>query len=146
MITRLQPIQKKPLALTIDGHNVLDYVLGVGFISAPYVLGFSDVDNARNTFETLGFSLVIYSLLTQYRYSVYRLVPLGVHMALDIAVGVIAMLAPWMLSYSILINRFQYAMHFVFGLAMIGLVVMTRPRSGRLAQVTDVDFELRRSA
>jgi hypothetical protein len=146
MITRLKPIQKTPLALTIDVHNVLDYVFGVAFILGPYVLGFSDVDNARNTFEALGFSLVIYSLLTQYRYSVYKLLPLGVHMALDIAVGVVAMLAPWMLSYSILINRFQYAMHFVYGLAMIGLVVMTRPRSGRIAQVTDVDFEVRRSA
>lgn len=122
-------------------HNILDYVIGAVLVLSPYVFGFSDVDAARNVFLVLGFGLIGYSLFTNYRYSIAKVIPLGVHMFMDVSAGVVLMLAPYVFGYSDLITGGQLAFHYVMGLGAIGLVALTRPRSesGRMSGVTSID-------
>ncbi|MDR3606282.1 MAG: hypothetical protein P4M08_02755 [Oligoflexia bacterium] len=125
-------MNKSSFSISLDTHNVLDYVAGFALIGGPYLFGFSDIYTARNTFMGLGALLIAYSLITRYRYSVLKIVPVGVHMAMDVILGIAVMGAPFLFSYDVLLTRFQYAIHFVYGLAAVGLVVLTRPKSKEL--------------
>ncbi len=112
-------------------HNALDYVLGGLLILSPTIFGMGDIDSARGMFWFLGFGLIGYSLLTRYPYSLVKAIPLGVHMALDVVVGLALMLAPTVLGYRSLISDGQNAAHFVLGLGAIGLVALTDRKSDR---------------
>lgn len=127
-------------------HNIIDYVIAAVLVLTPYVLGFSSVDAARNVFGILGVSLAVYSLITDYRYSIAKIVPLGVHMAMDVITGVVLMLAPSIFGYSSQITGTQFGAHFVLGLGAVALVALTYPKSGRVTRARTEKPELRRVA
>lgn len=110
-------------------HNILDYVAGVLLLFVPALFGFSEIDAARNLFIFAGVFLIAYSLITKYYYSLLKIIPLGVHMALDVASGVVVMLAPWVLGYRDLLTGGQEIVHYVLGVGVIGLVAMTRSKT-----------------
>ena len=111
--------------LSLRTHNILDYVIGAILVLSPYVFGFSDVEAARNTFLVLGFGLIGYSLLTNYHYSVAKIIPLGIHMGMDVLSGLVLMVAPWVFGYRDMITDGQTVFHFVMGLGAWGLVALT---------------------
>lgn len=110
-------------------HNILDYVAGVLLLFVPALFGFSEIAAARNLFIFAGIFLIGYSLITKYYYSLLKIIPLGVHMALDVASGVVVMLAPWVLGYRDLLTGGQEVVHYVLGVGVIGLVAMTRSKT-----------------
>lgn len=115
--------------LSLKVHNVLDYIIGAALLASPYVFGFSEIPDARNVFVVIGGAWILYSLLTRYRYSVLKLIPLGVHMALDAAASVILMLWPTFSAYRDQLTGFQYALHFIFGIGALVMVTLTRTLS-----------------
>lgn len=115
--------------ISLKTHNILDYVAGLFLLVSPFLFGFSNVENARITFLILGSGLIFYSALTKYYYAVARIIPLGVHMTLDIISGLVLMMAPWIFNYRDLLGGFQLALHFVLGFGVIGLVGLTHPRN-----------------
>jgi hypothetical protein len=122
-------------------HNVLDYVIGAVLVLTPYLFGFSDVAAGRNIFLVLGLGLITYSLMTRYYYSVLKIIPVSVHMALDVTSGVLLMLAPSLFGYRGLLTGGQYALHFILGLGAIGLVAFTDRRTDTSVVTSDrTDF------
>ncbi|MCM2279902.1 MAG: hypothetical protein NDJ89_17645 [Oligoflexia bacterium] len=117
--------------ISIRTHNVLDYVIGAFLFLCPALFGFGGIDAARNTFVSLGVGLIAYSLLTRYPYSMVKWIPLQVHMGLDVALGVILLLAPTVLGYRELLSSGQNALHIVMGLGAIAFVIFTRPARAR---------------
>lgn len=110
-------------------HNVLDYVIGVALALSPFVFGFSDVLAARNVFLVLGVGLIGYSLMTNYYYSVAKIIPLGAHMVMDALSGIVLILSPALFGYRELITDGQFALHFVMGIGALGLGALTRTRT-----------------
>jgi hypothetical protein len=110
-------------------HNILDYVIAVVLVLAPFLFAFSDVMEARNVFIASGVVLALYSLITKYYYSLAKIIPLGVHMTLDCILGVVLLLAPQLFNYREMISNGQYAVHIIFGLGALGLVAVTRTRT-----------------
>ena len=94
-------------------HNILDYVGGVVLLLSPYLFDFSSVDSARNTFLFLGAGLILYSLITRYPYSIAKIIPLDVHMGLDVIAALALMVAPWALGYNSRLTNGQLGWHFV---------------------------------
>jgi hypothetical protein len=115
--------------LSLRFHNVADYALGFALLFFPVVLGFAEIEAARNLFLASGFTLIGYSLVTRYYYSALKLLPLGPHMALDCALGAVLLLGPWVLEYRNLLTGGQEVMHYAAGLAAIGLVSITRSKT-----------------
>jgi len=115
--------------ISLKIHNILDYVAGVALILCPPIFGFSDVMGARNLFLVLGFGLIGYSLITQYRYSIAKIIPIGVHMFLDVMAGLVLMVGPWLFDYRSMITTGQTALHFVLGLGIWALVAFTDKRT-----------------
>ncbi len=115
--------------ISLKTHNVADYVIGVVLVVCPFLFNFAHVSAAANLFMIGGTALIVYSLVTNYHYSIAKVVPLGAHMALDALLGVLFILAPALFGYRDLLTGGQYALHVVMGLGAVGLVALTRTRT-----------------
>ena len=103
-------------------HGVLDYVVGLLLIAAPWLLGFADGTAAQHVPVALGIGALLYSLLTNYELGLIRVIPFRVHLMLDFASGVFLATSPWLLGFA---DR-VYLPHVIFGILEIGAAAMTR--------------------
>lgn len=110
-------------------HNIIDYIVGAVLLISPWLFGFADIAAARNIFLVGGVLLIAYSLFTKYYYSISRVLPLGVHMTMDALLGILLILAPALFGYRDVLTQGQYAAHIILGVAAVGLVALTRPRT-----------------
>src|SRR5437899_2387900 len=105
--------------ISLNTHNILDYVGGIVLLICPPIFGFSDVPAASNFFTYSGIALIVYSLFTRYNYSIAKLIPLGLHMGLDVTLGILTVIAPWVFGYNGALSGGQIALHFILGLGVI---------------------------
>ena len=92
-------------------HGVLDYLMGAILIAAPWILDFN-----RGGAETwvpviLGAGVILYSLFTDYEYSISKSIPMKTHLTLDVISGVFLAASPWIFGFS----EFVYLPHLTFG-------------------------------
>ena len=102
-------------------HGMLDYLVGILLISAPWILGF-----AQNGAETwvpviLGAGAILYSLLTNYEMGVSKTISMRTHLGLDIASGIFLAASPWIFDF----NEFVYLPHLIVGLGEIIIAMIT---------------------
>lgn len=109
-------------------HGVIDYVVGVLLILAPYILGFANGGAAQWVPMLLGASIIVYSLITRYEMGVAPVIALPVHLCLDAAGGILLLASPWLFGFADLI----WWPHVLVGVAEIGVAMMTN-RESRVA-------------
>jgi hypothetical protein len=105
-------------------HGVIDYAMGALLIVVPYILGFADGTAAQWIPQVLGAALIGASLLTDYELGVVRMIPMPIHLFLDIATGILLAASPWLFGFA---DR-VYWPHLILGLLEIGAGLMTRTR------------------
>ena len=103
-------------------HGVIDYLTGVLLIVAPYLLGFADGTAAQWVPQIVGAALIGASLLTDYELGVVRVIPMPVHLGLDVAAGLLLAASPWLFGFA---DRVLWP-HLILGLAEIGAGLTTR--------------------
>jgi hypothetical protein len=113
--------------MSLKTHNILDYVAGAVAILCSSAVG--SIPAARDLFLAAGVAQIAYSLFTNYRYSVARLIPVGVHMILDCLAGLALLVGPWVFRYSGGLSRGQIALHVILGAGILALVGFTRRRT-----------------
>jgi hypothetical protein len=106
-------------------HGLLDYVVGIVLIAAPWLFGFADDGPATYIPVALGAGALVYSILTNYEFGVVRLIPFRVHLLLDVLSGAFLAISPWLFGFS---NK-VYLPHLIFGLIEIAAGIMTRESS-----------------
>jgi len=87
-----------PLARVVpqDVHSVMDYLDGGGVLLGAFV---SDCPRAKAASWVIGASGVVASMVTDYRLSLAKLLPIEAHEVIDYAFGVSAISAPFLLGY-----------------------------------------------
>src|SRR5688500_5249271 len=113
-------------------HGVIDYLMGALLIVAPYLLGFADGTAAQWVPQIVGAALIGAALLTDYELGVVRMIPMPVHLGLDVAAGVLLAASPWLFGFA---GR-VWVPHLIFGLAEIGAGLTTRTAPGTTAAGT----------
>jgi hypothetical protein len=103
-------------------HGIIDYIFALLLIGAPYMLDFSGGGAPQWTFWLLGFAIIGLALLTDFEVGIVRLVPMSVHLGIDIVAGLLLAASPWLLGFA---DR-VWAPHVVFGLLEAGLALVTR--------------------
>ena len=93
-------LMQQPLMIDSRVHGILDYVVGLLLILAPYILGFADGGPAQFVPMVLGASTILYSLVTRYELSVAKLIPYRVHLTVDAASGVLLLASPWLFRFA----------------------------------------------
>lgn len=104
-------------------HGIIDYLMGVVLIAAPWLFGF-----ARGGAETwvpvvLGLGAIAYSLFTNYELSVSKSIPMKAHLTMDIVSGIFLALSPWIFGFA----EYVYLPHLILGIAEIGAATLTNP-------------------
>jgi hypothetical protein len=110
-------------------HGVLDYLVALILIGAPWIFGF--MQNGAETWVpvALGLSAIVYSLLTNYELGAARVLSMKTHLGLDIASGILLALSPWIFGFS----DYVFVPHLVLGVLEIGAALMTDPSPYRKA-------------
>jgi hypothetical protein len=114
-------------------HGVLDYVVGALLIVVPYNLGFADGTVAQWVPQLLGLVAIGGAMLTDYELGVVRVIPLPIHLGIDIASGVLLALSPWLFGFA---DRVFWP-HLVVGIIEIGAGLTTRTVSEDATGLTD---------
>ena len=105
-------------------HGIMDYLTGGLLIVVPYLLGFADGTAAQYVPQILGVAIIGMSLMTDYEYSVARVIPVSVHLGIDLLGGLLLAASPWLFGFS---NK-VFLPHLIVGIMEIGLALMTRTR------------------
>lgn len=113
-------------------HGVLDYVVGALLIVVPYILGFADGTAAQWVPQVLGLVAIGGALMTDYELGLMRVIPMPVHLGIDIASGALLALSPWLFGFS---DRVFWP-HLLVGIMEIGAGLTTRTAPGDGAATT----------
>ncbi|HEX8912432.1 MAG TPA: SPW repeat protein [Humisphaera sp.] len=103
-------------------HGMLDYSVGTLFVLLPWLLRFHDNLPATAVFVVLGLGAIGYSLVTRYELGLIPLVPMNVHLSIDLVSGLFLMASPWLLGFA---HR-VYWPHILFGAVEVIVVALTR--------------------
>ena len=103
-------------------HGMADYLVGIILIIAPYILGFADGTAAQWVPQFLGLVAIGGALLTDYELGAVRVIPMPVHLGIDIASGVLLALSPWLFGFS---ERVLWP-HLLLGIMEVGVALTTR--------------------
>ena len=92
-------------------------------IAAPYILGFADGTTAQWVLQILGLVAIGGSLMTDHELGAMRVIPMPVHLGVDIASGALLALSPWLFGFA---DRVFWP-HLIVGLWEIGAGLMPAP-------------------
>jgi hypothetical protein len=122
--------------ISTGAHISLDYIVGVFLIVMPYIFGFADRTAAQWIPTLLGAAAIVYATATDREGGRLRLIPMPVHLGLDIASGIFLAMSPWLFGFA---DR-VYLPLLIMGLAEIVIASVTEPRPGdEPAPVSRVD-------
>ena len=82
-------------------HAYLDYPVALILMIAPFLLGLGDSHPLALWLSVgTGVAAFILTLLTNHQLGVMRVIPYSVHLAVDFAVGVVFLIAPFVLGFA----------------------------------------------
>jgi len=115
------PNRKHKTMISTRAHGILDYLIGIALIAAPWLFGFAFGGAETWTAVLVGAAIILYSLMTDYELGAAKIIPMKAHLALDIVAGLFLAVSPWLLGYATIV----WGPHVVVGIVMIGTGLIT---------------------
>jgi len=108
-------------------HGYLDYIVGIFLMIAPFIFHLDHTSPEGLVFYVLGVTAILYSLFTNYELSLFRVIPMKIHLFLDVLSGIFLAASPWLLGFS---DR-VYLPHLVLGILEIsaGFLTTSKPQN-----------------
>ncbi|HWV36499.1 MAG TPA: SPW repeat protein [Thermomicrobiales bacterium] len=103
-------------------HGLLDYGMAIVLIISPWLFRFSDGGPKMWVPIALGIAAIAYSLLTSYELGVVHLIPMPVHLGIDVVSGIVLALSPWIFGFA----DDVWLPHLILGLVEIGAGLTTQ--------------------
>lgn len=103
-------------------HGILDYLVGVVLIIAPWILRFNNGGPEQWVPVILGVVVIMYSLLTRYELGLVGSIPMSFHLWLDALGGLLLLASPWLFGFSDVV----WVPYVVFGLLEIVVALLTK--------------------
>ena len=107
-------------------HGALDYATGVLLIVAPWLFGFANGGAAQWVPVVLGVGVIGVALLTAYEWGMARVIPMPVHLGIDLVSGLLLLVSPWLFGFAALI----WWPHVVIGVLEVGASLITQTVPG----------------
>lgn len=123
--------------LSTRTHTIIGLIVGVALLLAPNIFGFSGVGGAAVMVpRIIGIIILLSELTTTSALSPIKMVPMKMHVLMDMGIGAVLALSPWLFGFA---NEEANAWvpHLVVGLLVIGyaLVTKTDPAEDRSAAI-----------
>ncbi|HEY1096844.1 MAG TPA: SPW repeat protein [Alphaproteobacteria bacterium] len=108
-------------------HGLLDYLVGLALIAAPWVFGFAPDMIEYWGYETwipliIGVALILMSIFTNYEWGIEKRINMPNHLLMDIVFGFVLAASPWAFNFAELV----YQPHLIVGLVIIGLALISQ--------------------
>lgn len=81
-------------------HGILDYIVGLVLIMAPWLFNFSDNNYATWIIVIAGIVVLAQTIFTDFEVGLVRKIPMQTHLMMDFGIGVILALSPWMFGFA----------------------------------------------
>lgn len=117
-------------------HTVIGIVVGILLLFAPTIFSFTDNAAASATAMWVGIFIILSELITTSPYSPLKLVPMKVHIALDVVAGLFLALSPWLFNFMDSAQNNQWVPHLVVGILVVGYALLTTTRDDQATVVT----------
>jgi hypothetical protein len=106
-------------------HGVADYAYAPLMFTAPQLIGFEDEKQAATVCQIVGSGVLVATMLTKAEWGVVKVLPFKAHLALDVAVSLFSLAAPWIFGFA----RNTKARNAFLAMGAVGAVVtsLTRP-------------------
>src|SRR3954447_632285 len=83
-------------------HAMLDYLVGILLIAAPWLFGFADETSAGKWISIIaGVAMLGMSAMTDYEGGfVAHAIPMSMHLAVDAVLGIFLAVSPWLFGFA----------------------------------------------
>src|ERR1700712_4930833 len=106
-------------------HTIIGFVVGIALLLAPNIFGFSDVGGAAVAVpRIIGIIVILSELTVRGSFSGFGIVPMKLHLAMDMLMGAILALSPWLFGFSDQ-EANAWVPHLIVGILMIGYAAAT---------------------
>ncbi len=123
--------------ISTKAHTVIGLIVGVILIFASSIFGFADNTAASMVALWVGLFIVLNEVITTSPYSPLKLVPMKVHIVLDVVTGLFLALSPWLFSFMNTDEPAQWVPHVIAGILVIGYALMTTTRDDRAKSIAE---------
>jgi SPW repeat-containing protein len=108
--------------ITTRTHGVLDYIVGLLLIAAPWIFNFNR-DGAETWVPVvLGAGTIVYSLMTDYELGAFRVIGMRTHLAIDVIAGLLLAISPWLFGFA----DYVWAPHVIVGVMELIVVALSK--------------------
>ena len=87
----------KPISVPV--HGIIDYTYAAVVPLMPELAGFEQQAVPTVLCRTLGASALTYTLLTDAKWGLVKLIPMRTHLLFDLSASTFAILSPWLLGF-----------------------------------------------
>ena len=108
-------------------HGTLDYVVGLLLLASPWLLGFSETEAATWAAIIAGAVVLLQAVVTDFEAGILHKVPMGVHLMMDLVLGIALAASPWLLSF----DGRTYLPHLILGLYLLLASITTHRKPSR---------------
>jgi SPW repeat len=99
----INPIEEETMdrgPIPLNLHAALEPLIAIIIIAAPWIFGFSGADDAKAVCIVVGVVMLLSGAMTDWRLSLVRAIPLRLHMTLDMLLGAVLILSPFVFGFS----------------------------------------------
>lgn len=118
-------------------HTVIGLIVGVVLLFAPSIFGFNDNQAASAVAMWVGIFILLNELITTSPYSPLKLVPMRIHIALDVVTGLFLAASPWIFQFMDGSQNNQWVPHVVVGVMVMGYALLTTTADARKKSIVE---------
>jgi hypothetical protein len=117
-------------------HTVIGLIVGAALVVAPWILQFDDVEAAKWSAVLVGLFVLVNEIVTTSPASPLKIVPMRVHVALDVVTGVFLLATPFLFRFADE-DANKWVPHVVVGVLIAGYALVTDTSDAYQAAGTD---------
>jgi hypothetical protein len=109
-------------------HGIIDYASSGALFTTPTLLGLNDMPPSARTLRLASGGAVASSLLTDYELGVVKLIPMPVHLTLDVMSGALLAASPWLFGFAKDNGPRYWLPHALMGTTEVLVALMSKTR------------------
>lgn len=103
-------------------HAFMDYVWSIVLLAGPWLSTFHEVEAAKITSLCCGGFIALLSIFTDNEGGIIRIIPMKVHLTMDVLLGAFLIVAPFLFGFS----EETYLFHIFMGFVVLGAGLFTK--------------------
>ena len=112
--------------LSTRTHTIIGIVVGLALLAAPWLFGFADEGGAAVMVPIyVGIFILLSELTTTSSLSPLKIVPMKIHIMLDVVTGLFLLASPWLFGFADL-EANAWVPHVIVGILVAGYALVTR--------------------